>query len=224
MIPSWGSKAFSRTDGDKFACFLDFSSDAWCFRDLEGYFTYINSSFLTMSQVSEDSQLILKTLDVMDVFSKEQQKNLIKIENRVILSKKAIVFPVWGISFGGYKNPILNIKISPFFSLDESVLFGTCWHCYIHHFIPFRKVLDHKVNEIKKFSSPYDIFSVRQWTVIWLFYMGWSHKEIAHHLNINEKSSQQLLYRSYVKIGVSSSSELRRIIISNAWDSEVPTY
>lgn len=224
MIPLRGSQAVCRSNDDNFTCFLDLDRDAWCFRDLNGRFTYINSSFLSITGANDATQFINNTLDTMETLSSSHKENLLQIERKVINTKSAIVIPIWGLPFYGYKNPVLNIKISPFLSNNGAAVSGVYWHCFVHHFIPLRKITNYGLDADIKSSSPYDFFSARDWAVIWLFFIGWSHKEISFYLNINEKSSKQSLSRSYRKIGVTCFSELHRIIVSNSWDAEVPVF
>ncbi|WP_387690816.1 helix-turn-helix transcriptional regulator [Photorhabdus sp. RM71S] len=109
----------------------------------------------------------------------------------------------------------------PFYN-DENECIGIIAHAWKAQDFSFTRLFYGKLPSSILFSPPTDIFTQREWDVIFLMLHKYTSKQIGRMLNISYRTVETHFSRIYKRIGVHSSRQLEEYCRTNDYDLYVP--
>ncbi|MBS9434159.1 helix-turn-helix transcriptional regulator [Photorhabdus hainanensis] len=109
----------------------------------------------------------------------------------------------------------------PFYN-DDGECIGVMFHAWKAQDFSFTRLFHGKLPASILFSPPTDIFTQREWDVIFLLLQKYTSKQMGKMLNISYRTVETHLSRIYKRIGVHSSRQLEDYCRTNDYDLYVP--
>ncbi|MFD0707245.1 helix-turn-helix transcriptional regulator [Photorhabdus luminescens] len=109
----------------------------------------------------------------------------------------------------------------PFYN-DDGECIGIMFHAWKAQDFSFTRLFHGKLPASILFSPPTDIFTQREWDVIFLLLQKYTSKQMGRMLNISYRTVETHLSRIYKRIGVHSSRQLEDYCRTNDYDLYVP--
>ncbi|WP_289997526.1 helix-turn-helix transcriptional regulator [Photorhabdus laumondii] len=109
----------------------------------------------------------------------------------------------------------------PFYN-DDNECIGIMFHAWKAQDFSFTRLFYGKLPSSILFSPPTDIFTKREWDVIFLMLHKYTSKQIGRMLNISYRTVESHFSRIYKRIGVHSSRQLEDYCRTNDYDLYVP--
>ncbi|MBS9426977.1 PAS and helix-turn-helix domain-containing protein [Photorhabdus akhurstii] len=109
----------------------------------------------------------------------------------------------------------------PFYHEDGSCI-GTIYHGWQAQDFSFTRLFHGKLPANIMFQPPTDLFTQREWDVIFLLLQKYTSKQIGRMLNLSYRTVETHISRIYKRIGVHSSRQLEEYCRTNDYDLYVP--
>ncbi|QXF33488.1 helix-turn-helix transcriptional regulator [Photorhabdus luminescens] len=109
----------------------------------------------------------------------------------------------------------------PFYHEDGSCI-GTIYHGWQAQDFSFTRLFRGKLPANIMFQPPTDLFTQREWDVIFLFLQKYNNKQIGRMLNLSYRTVGNHISRIYQRIGAHSSYQLEEYCRTNDYDLYVP--
>ncbi|WP_391529075.1 helix-turn-helix transcriptional regulator [Photorhabdus akhurstii] len=109
----------------------------------------------------------------------------------------------------------------PFYHEDGSCI-GTIYHGWQAQDFSFTRLFRGKLPANIMFQPPTDLFTQREWDVIFLFLQKYNNKQIGRILNLSYRTVENHISRIYQRIGAHSSYQLEEYCRTNDYDLYVP--
>ncbi|MCW7550495.1 helix-turn-helix transcriptional regulator [Photorhabdus sp. APURE] len=105
---------------------------------------------------------------------------------------------------------------------NEYKCIGTLLHCYKAGNFSLTRLFHGKLPASILFQPPTDLFTQREWDVIFLMLQKYTSKQIGRMLNISYRTVETHILRIYRRIGINSSYQLEEYCRTNDYDLYVP--
>ncbi|MCW7760331.1 helix-turn-helix transcriptional regulator [Photorhabdus luminescens] len=109
----------------------------------------------------------------------------------------------------------------PLYHEDGSCI-GTIFHGYQAQDFSFTRLFHGKLPASIMFQPPTDLFTQREWDVIFLLLHKYTSKQMGRMLNISYRTVETHVSRIYKRVGVHSSYQLEEYCRTNDYDLYVP--
>ncbi|MBS9423860.1 helix-turn-helix transcriptional regulator [Photorhabdus caribbeanensis] len=197
------------------------SNEPWGIKDKNSCFIYVNQACKHAQNIS--SSLDYEGLYDYDLpwdgaeFAKEHV-----IQDKIVIEKEERICSLETHLFG--KEQILSSYFCekyPLYHEDGSCI-GTIFHGWQAQDFSFTRLFRGKLPASIIFQPPTDLFTQREWDVIFLFLQKYNIKQIGKMLNISYRTVENHISRIYQRIGVHSSYQLEEYCRTNDYDLYVP--
>ncbi|TNH41589.1 helix-turn-helix transcriptional regulator [Photorhabdus luminescens] len=197
------------------------SNEPWGIKDK-------NSCFIYANQACKRLQNISSSFDYEGVYEHELPwdgaefaKEYIAHDQKVMEQEKRICSLETHL-FG--KEQILSsyfLAKYPLYHEDGSCM-GVIYHGWQAQDFSFTRLFRGKLPASIMFQPPTDLFTQREWDVIFLMLHKYTNKQIGRMLNISYRTVETHISRIYKRIGVHSGSQLEEYCRTNDYDLYVP--
>ncbi|OCA55879.1 helix-turn-helix transcriptional regulator [Photorhabdus namnaonensis] len=109
----------------------------------------------------------------------------------------------------------------PFYYEDGSCI-GTIYHGWQAQDFSFTRLFRGKLPASIMFQPPTDLFTQREWDVIFFMLQKYTSKQTGRMLNISHRTVETHISRIYERIGVNSSYQLEEYCRTNSYDLYMP--
>ncbi|MCC8459737.1 helix-turn-helix transcriptional regulator [Photorhabdus aegyptia] len=200
---------------------MEQSNEPWGIKDKNSCFIYSNQACKYVQNIP--SSFDYEGLYDYDLpwdgaeFAKEYMTH-----DRMVMEKKERVRSLITQVHG--KEQILSsyfFEKYPFYHEDGSCI-GTIYHGWQAQDFSFTRLFRGKLPASIMFQPPTDLFTQREWDVIFLFLQKYNNKQIGRMLNLSYRTVENHISRIYQRIGVHSSYQLEEYCRTNDYDLYVP--
>ncbi|MCC8465645.1 helix-turn-helix transcriptional regulator [Photorhabdus bodei] len=197
------------------------SNEPWAIKDKNSCWIFGNLAFRQIQNLPDlfdyegknDSELPWNGAE----FAKEfviHDKNVMKQEKRICsLETHTYGKDKFLSSYFSEKYPIYN---------DENECIGLFLHAWKAQDFSFTRLFRGKLPASILFQPPTDLFTQREWDVIFLLLHKYTSKQIGRMLNISYRTVESHISRIYGRIGVHSSRQLEEYCRTNDYDLYMP--
>ncbi|AKH62142.1 MULTISPECIES: PAS and helix-turn-helix domain-containing protein [Photorhabdus] len=197
------------------------SNDPWGIKDRNSCWIFGNSGVKTLQNLPNvfdyeglyDDELPWDGADftqeyvIHDNIVMEKEKRICSLETH-IYGKDTFLS-----SYFSEKYPLYN---------DEGECVGILLHCWKAQDFSLTRLFHGKLPASILFQPPTDLFTQREWDVIFLSLQKYTSKQMGKMLNISYRTVETHMARIYRKIGVNSCYQLEDYCRSNDYDLYVP--
>ncbi|ELW2866027.1 helix-turn-helix transcriptional regulator [Salmonella enterica] len=200
--------------------FFSLSKEPWGVKDLQGNYVYVNNAyfdFLEIPAVSRDSfytdqnGLISPLIPICH--------KLVEHDKKVIESIKRSEGVGTIIVNGKYKSFIQEQY--PQISEKEEII-GLVFHLRPFEQISTSYFFDKSLHGIVTYSPPTQLFTSREWDILFLLFQHIDRKQIATRLGISGITVRNLVSRLLLKTGTSTKNQLVAMGIREGWHLYIP--
>lgn len=201
-----------------------FESDpivGWAVKDLDSCFVYVNKTFKTWQTISTSydyegmniRDIPVPVAEFSDIFNQQERK----IE-RTGKPVRAITTHIQGKE--KIMQPAYNIQ-EPLYDENRNCI-GTVISVRHVRIITPTSLLNGKIMQHATFESPSEVFTEKEWEVVYLLVCGMRLKEISSILSITVDAVNGRLRSCYRKTGLNSLSDLKEYCRDNKFDNYIP--
>lgn len=185
------------------------SGEPWCVKDSAGLFFYANDAYLDIIDVPSGTPVFGKSdEDLMKSASSNVVAAIVSGSkyslSESIFEKANFILKVSNRCSG--KTTYLYFDKYPIYQPNECIC-GFCLHGRREFIFTLNMFSKGKFAVKIKGNCPADIFTVRQWEVIYFLQQHYTNAEIADILSISPKTINNHVAQIYKKVGVTGSSE-----------------
>lgn len=206
---------------DAFIAYMEHSKDFWIIKDYESRFVYANETMIHYSGLPKgfniegllDSECPAPWSEFEDVI----QKN----DKNVMENKKTI--PVLNTFVYGGRDKIVQpfmLEVTPLIKDGKSI--GIVGRGKKLEIFSMYHLENNKLPDSLSFGKPTDLFTDREFDVVFFALQSLSAKEIAKRLNISPGTVENYLHSIYEKTGVSALNQLIEYCRNNGYDKYAP--
>ncbi|NHB60277.1 helix-turn-helix transcriptional regulator [Photorhabdus sp. RW14-46] len=200
---------------------LEQSNDPWGIKDKNSCFIYGNLALKSIKNISSSFEFEGFYDDEIPWDGAEFAKEYIAHDQKV-MEKEERVCSLETHVFG--KEQILSSYFCakyPFYHEDGSCM-GTIYHAWQAQDFSFTRLFRGKLPASILFQPPTDLFTQREWDVIFLMLQKYTNKQIGIMLNISYRTVENHISRICKRIGLHSSRQLEEYCRTNDYDLYVP--
>ncbi|EYU17166.1 LuxR C-terminal-related transcriptional regulator [Photorhabdus aegyptia] len=197
------------------------SNEPWAIKDKNSCWIFCNSALRQMQNIPDlfdyegkyDSELpwngaeFAKKFVIHDKSVMKQGERICSLETHTYGKDK---FPS---SYFSEKYPIYN---------DKNECIGIFIHGWQAQDFSFTQLFDGKLPASIMFQPPTDLFTQREWDVIFFMLQKYTSKQIGRMLSISHRTVETHIARIYERIGVHSSHQLEEYCHTNDYDLYMP--
>lgn len=195
----------------------------WAIKDRTSKFVYVNKAFKVWQTISTTYDYEgLKIHDVpvpvaefADIF--EQQERFVESSGTVL---RAITTHIQGRE--KIMQPVYNIQ-EPLYD-ENGLCIGTVISVRHVNILTPTSLLNGKLNQHATFQTPSELFTEKEWEVMYLLLCNLSLKEISNVLGISVDAVNGRLRSSFKKTEVNSSTALVDFCRTNRFDNYIPQF
>lgn len=195
----------------------------WAIKDKESHFAYVNNAFKIWQTIStrydyeglKINDIPVPVAEFSDLF--EQQERYIENSGKPV---RAITTHIQGKE--RIMQPAYNIQ-EPLFD-EHNTCIGTLISVRHVNIITPTSLLAGKIKKHAIFQAPSDMFTEKEWEIVYLLQCNFSLKEIGSILGISVNSINGRLRSCFKKTGISSSSALIEFCKCNRFDNYIPQF
>ncbi len=210
-----GIISFSAADGlnitasnfDELVSHIEHSDDIWLIKGNNLEFAYMNKVGKYYFNLSDNYNVEGRLIGEMPVYLSEQQEPIHSHENQVRNSNK-IMPSMCNTMYGAnnkYVQPFMGIT-SPLF--DDSKIFGTIVRLRKLDFYTPDHFINNRPPDTIQFGNPSELFTDREFEVIFYTLQRLSAKGIARMLGITPRGVETHLHNIYIKSGIDNRNQL----------------
>ncbi|MBS9437629.1 helix-turn-helix transcriptional regulator [Photorhabdus noenieputensis] len=200
---------------------MEMSNEPWGIKDKNSCFIYVNQACKRLQNISS-------SFDYEGVYEHELPwdgaefaKEYISHDQKVMEQEKRICSLETHL-FG--KEQILSsyfLAKYPLYHEDGNCI-GVIYHGWQAQNFSFTRLFRGKLPASIMFQPPTDLFTQREWDVIFLLLQKYTNKQIGRMLNISYRTVENHISRIYKRVGVHSSYQLEEYCRINDYDLYVP--
>lgn len=195
----------------------------WAVKDRDSNFVYVNKAFKTWQTISTSydyeglkiNDIPVPVAEFADEF--EKQERYIEASGKAV---RAITTHIQGKE--KIMQPAYNVQ-EPLFD-ENNVCVGTNISVRHVNIITPTSLLTGKINQHAVFQAPSDLFTEKEWEVVYLMQCNLSLKEISGVLKVSVDAINGRLRSCYRKTSVNSASSLIEFCRSNKLDGYIPLF
>lgn len=203
-----------------------FESDTvvgWAVKDTDSNFVYVNKTFKIWQTISTNynyeglniGDIPVPVAEFADIFA-EQERFIEKTGKAV----RAITTHIQGKE--NILQPAYNIQ-EPLFD-DNHVCVGTLISVRHVNIITPTSLLNGKINQHATFQPPSEVFTEKEWEVVYLLHCNLSLKEISRVIGVSVDAINGRLRNCYKKAAVNSASSLIEFCRNSGIDNYIPLF
>jgi len=193
----------------------------WAVKDTNSKFVYVNKAFKIWQTISTSydyeglniGEIPVPVAEFSDIFS--QQERFIEQTGKAV---RAITTHIQGKE--KILQPAYNIQ-EPLYD-ENNICVGTMISVRYVNIITPTSLLSGKINQHATFQAPSDLFTEKEWEVIYLLHCNLSLKEISRVIGISVDAVNGRLRSCYKKSGVNSTSLLIEFCRGSGIDNYIP--
>ncbi|MBS9431353.1 helix-turn-helix transcriptional regulator [Photorhabdus hainanensis] len=197
------------------------SNDPWGIKDKNSCFIYGNLALKSLKNFSSSFEFEGLYEHELPWDGAEFAKEYID-HDRKVMEKEERVCLLLTHTFG--KEQILSsyfFEKYPLYHEDGSCM-GTIYHGWQAQDFSFTRLFHGKLPANIMFQTPTELFTQREWDVIFLLLQKYTSKQIGRMLNISYRTVETHISRIYKRIDVHSSRQLEEYCRTNDYDLYVP--
>jgi DNA-binding CsgD family transcriptional regulator len=207
--PASGSQSLSQEQIRAWHMLWGMSGEPWCVKDSDGLFFYANDAYLDILDVPAGTSVLGKSDEDLMISAQSNVVAVIVSGNKYSLSesvfdKANFILKVSNRCIG--KTTYLYFDKHPIYLSNGSVC-GFCLHGRREFIFSLNMFSKGKFAVKIKGNRPADIFTERQWEVIYFLQQHYTNAEIADILSISHKTINNHVSQIYKRVGVTGSSE-----------------
>lgn len=203
-----------------------FESDpvvGWAVKDKNSRFVYVNNTFKKWQTISTGydyeglniSDIPVPVAEFSDIFNRQERE--IEQTGEAV---RAITTHIQGTE--KIMQPAYNIQ-EPLYDENRNCV-GTIISVRHVRIITPTSLLNGKIIQHVTFKSPSDLFTEKEWEVVYLVVCGMRLKEISSILSVTVDAVNGRLRSCYRKTGLNSLSDLKNYCRDNRFDSYIPQF
>ncbi|TDB53005.1 helix-turn-helix transcriptional regulator [Photorhabdus luminescens] len=200
---------------------MEKSNEPWGIKDKNSCFIYVNQACKRLQNISSsfdyegvyehelpwDGAEFAREYIAHDQKVMEQEKRICSLETH-LFGKEQILS-----SYFLAKYPLYH---------EDSSCIGVIYHGWQAQDFSFTRLFRGKLPASIMFQPPTDLFTQREWDVIFLMLNKYTNKQIGKMLNISYRTVETHISRIYKRIGVHSNYQLEEYCRTNDYDLYVP--
>ncbi|ERT10273.1 transcriptional regulator [Photorhabdus temperata J3] len=207
---------------DAFISYMENSNDFWIIKDNESRFIYANDIMIYYSGLPKGFNIEGK-LDSECPAPWSEFEDIIQANDKnVMISKKTI--PVLNTFTYGGKEKIIQpfmVNITPL--IKDGKCIGVVGHGKKLELYSMYHFENNRHPDSLTFGTPTDLFTDREFDIVFFALQSLSAKDIARKLDISYRTVQTRLQIIYQKIGINSLSQLKEYCRGKGYDNYAPT-
>ncbi|TDB51551.1 helix-turn-helix transcriptional regulator [Photorhabdus luminescens] len=200
---------------------LQQSNEPWGIKDKNSCFIYGNLALKHLHNISNSFNYEGQYDDEIPWNGAGFAKEFV-IHDQRVMEKEARVCSLETHVFG--KDKFLSSYFQEKYPLynDKNECIGTIHHAWKAQDFSFTRLFHGKLPASIMFQPPTDLFTQREWDVIFLMLHKYTSKQIGRMLNISYRTVETHLSRIYKRCSVHSSKQLEEYCRTNDYDLYVP--
>ncbi|MGV7963878.1 LuxR C-terminal-related transcriptional regulator [Photorhabdus tasmaniensis] len=200
---------------------LQQSNDPWGIKDKDSCFIYGNLALKHLENLPDSFDYEGRYDDELPWEGAEFAKEFITHDKTVMAQEKRIC-SLETHTYG--KDTFLSSYFQEKYPLynDEKECVGILLHCWKAQDYSLTRLFHGKLPASILFQPPTDLFTQREWDVIFLSLQKYTSKQMGRLLDISYRTVETHMARIYKKIGVNSCYQLENYCRSNDYDLYVP--
>ncbi|KGT87012.1 hypothetical protein NG99_24345 [Erwinia typographi] len=196
--------------------FFNKSQEPWGVKDIHSHFIYVNQAYIDYLEIKQDiANLSYEAVTAFGSF----KKGLVAHDQKVM--QTGLRLEAVGTLLVGDNYRSFIFEKYPFFDRSGSII-GTVVHLKPFEHISMGFFLEKPFYGEATFTPPTDIFSNREWDVLFLLFRGLERKQIAEKLGISENTVRNNISRIFLIAGTNSRESLLDKGMKNGWHLYVP--
>ncbi|EYU17151.1 helix-turn-helix transcriptional regulator [Photorhabdus aegyptia] len=200
---------------------MEQSNNPWAIKDKNSCFIYANQACKHVQNISSSFDYEGVYDDELPWGGAEFAKEYI-VHDQKVMEKEERICLLLTHRFG--KEQLLSsyfFEKYPLYHEDGSCI-GTIFHGWQAQDFSFTRLFHGKLPASILFQPPTDLFTQREWDVIFLMLQKYTSKQIGRMLNLSYRTVETHISRIYKRIGVHSSRQLEDYCRTNDYDLYVP--
>ncbi|EYU15843.1 helix-turn-helix transcriptional regulator [Photorhabdus aegyptia] len=197
------------------------SNEPWAIKDKNSCFIYGNLAFKHIQNLPDSFDYEGRYDNEIPWDGAEFAKEFV-IHDQSVMEKETRVCSLETHMYG--KDKFLSSHFCEKYPLynDDGECVGVIFHGWEAQDFSFTRLFHGKLPQSILFQPPTDIFTQREWDVIFLLLQKYTSKQMGRMLNISYRTVETHLSRIYKRIGVHSSRQLEDYCRTNDYDLYVP--
>lgn len=196
------------------------SAEPWGVKDAQSHYIYANQAYFDFLEIQEDiARDITK-------FSYESVPALTPLSGRLIAHDQKVMqtgqrLEAIGTLLIGENYRSFIFEKYPFYD-DNGNIAGTMFHLKPFERLTMEYFLEKPFYGVTTFTPPTDIFTNREWDVLFLLFRGSHKSQAAEFLGIASLSVRNVISHLLQKTGALSKDKLLELGVSKGWHLYVP--
>lgn len=200
--------------------FFTQSKEPWGVKDAQSRYIYANQAYFNFLEIHED---IVKDITK---FSYEAVPALASLAGRLIAHDQKVMqtgqrLEAVGTLLIGENYRSFIFEKYPFFE-ESGRIVGTVFHLKPFERLSMGYFLEKPFYGEATFTPPTNIFTKREWDVLFLLFRGSLRNQVSEFLGISEISVRNVISRLFLRTGAPSKDALLELGVSKGWHLYVP--
>ncbi len=206
---------------DAFISYMQNSNEFWYIKDRESRFIYMNDYGLHYSGLPEGFNPEGKLDSECPVYWSEMA-DVIQANDKNVMDKQKVIPTLMTFIYGGREKRIqpFMADVTPLIENGKSI--GVVGRAKKLEFFSMYHLENNRCPESLCFGNPTDLFTDREFDVVFYALQSLSAKDIAKRLAISPNTVKKYLQSVYEKTGVSALSQLIEYCRSHGYDKYAP--
>ncbi|WP_387464718.1 LuxR C-terminal-related transcriptional regulator [Photorhabdus sp. RM323S] len=202
---------------------MELSNEPWGIKDKNSCFLYGNQAFKNIQNLSDSFDYEGLFDDEIPWCGAEFAKEFI-IHDKTVITKKGRICSLETHTYGKEKNLSSYFQEKLPLYNDESECIGILFHGW--------KAKEYSLTQLHQYHKnlpssiilqpPTELFTQREWDIIFFFLQKYTRKQIGQRLNISHSTVKTYMTRIYGKIGINSRQQLEEYCLANNFHYYVP--
>ncbi len=207
---------------DAFISYMENCNEFWYIKDKESRFIYMNDYGLHHSGLPKGFNVEGKLDSECPVYWSEVA-DIIQSNDRRVMEEKKVIPTLITFIYGGRDKIIqpFMAHVAPLIKNGESI--GVVGKARKLEVFSMYHMEINKPPESLSFGNPTEIFTDREFDIVFFALQSLSAKDIARKLDISYRTVQSRLQIIYQKIGINSLSQLKEYCRGKGYDNYAPT-
>ncbi len=207
---------------DAFISYMENSNDFWAIKDNEHRFVYANDTMLYYSGLPKGFSIEGRLVSECPAPWSELEDIVHASDGNVMTTQKTI--PVLNTFTYGGREKIIQpflVDVTPLMKDGECI--GVVGHGRKLEIYSMYHFENNRHPESLSFGNPTEIFTDREFDIVFFALQSLSAKDIARKLSITYRTVQSRLHVIYQKIGINSLSQLKEYCRGKGYNNYAPT-
>ncbi|TDB55635.1 helix-turn-helix transcriptional regulator [Photorhabdus luminescens] len=207
---------------DAFISYMENSNDFWVIKDNESRFVYANDTMIYYSGLPKGFN-IEGRLDGECPAPWSEFENIIQANDKNVITSQKTIPVLNTLAYGGREKIIQPFLVNVTPLMKDGKCIGIVGHgkkLEIYSMYHFENNIH---PDSLTFGTPTDLFTDREFDIVFFALQSLSAKDIARKLGITYRTVQSRLHIIYQKIGINSLSQLKEYCRGKGYDNYAPT-